>query len=187
MNKLFLRIVFVTFITFSLSSCYSSSVLVGDARKDEPMTQIYKKRNTHLIGGLANINTELEANDIVGNYSGYKVNHKISFVDGLLGTITANIYTPSTTTIYVPTRLFNQKNGYQQNNYNQNYNNQQNNQNYQQQNNNGTVLFYHTVKQGETIQSIAQGYNVTVRDIITWNQLNSNTLTPGQNIKVYVK
>lgn len=78
---------------------------------------------------------------------------------------------------------------YQPNNYQQQNNYQQPSIQQQQYSNagNDAVVFYHTVKQGETIQSIAQNYNVTVRDIINWNQLNSNTLSTGKKLKIYVR
>lgn len=43
---------------------------------------------------------------------------------------------------------------------------------------------YHTVSQGETITQIAQRYNITVRDIVKWNNLSTMTLKPGMRLKV---
>ena len=43
---------------------------------------------------------------------------------------------------------------------------------------------YHTVSEGETITSIAQRYNVTVRDIVKWNNLKTMTLLSGTRLKV---
>lgn len=42
----------------------------------------------------------------------------------------------------------------------------------------------HTVKQGETLFSLATQYNSSVEDLIKWNALTSNNLRSGQVIKV---
>lgn len=193
MKKLLSHFAFFTIAAIGLTSCYSASVLVGDCNSEEPMTKVYTKHNTHLIDGLANINTDFKASESVGNYAGYKVNHSITFVDGLLRGITMGIYTPSTTKVYVPTRFLHQQ-GYQQQGYQQQGYQQQgyqqpnyNQRGYQpQQQTNGTA-FYHTVKQGETIQSIASSYGVSVRDIVSWNHLNSNNVEVGTQLQIILQ
>lgn len=47
--------------------------------------------------------------------------------------------------------------------------------------------YYHQVKQGETLQSIAESYEVTVKELIRWNNLKSNSIKAGQNIKIILK
>lgn len=42
----------------------------------------------------------------------------------------------------------------------------------------------HIVAQGETITQIAQKYNVTVKDLVKWNRLQTMTLLPGTRLKV---
>lgn len=42
--------------------------------------------------------------------------------------------------------------------------------------------FIHTTMPGETLQSIAEIYNVRVADIIRWNKLSGNKLTEGMNL-----
>jgi LysM repeat protein len=42
----------------------------------------------------------------------------------------------------------------------------------------------HTVAQGETLFSISKQYETKVEDLITWNALSSNNLSPGQTLKV---
>jgi len=42
----------------------------------------------------------------------------------------------------------------------------------------------HTVEQGETLFSISRTYDVTVGDIRRWNRLQSDALTPGQELLV---
>lgn len=43
---------------------------------------------------------------------------------------------------------------------------------------------YHTVQSGETITDIARRYNITVRDVVKWNNLTTMTITPGMKLKV---
>ena len=49
------------------------------------------------------------------------------------------------------------------------------------------MLFFHEVKEGETLSFIAASYNVSVGDIIKWNKLTSNTVTKGLKLKILMK
>lgn len=44
---------------------------------------------------------------------------------------------------------------------------------------------HHTVATGETIYDIAREYHVSSRDIIFWNNMQSNDVTPGQDIIIW--
>jgi membrane-bound lytic murein transglycosylase D len=44
---------------------------------------------------------------------------------------------------------------------------------------------YHTVKQGETLGSIAAMYNCTIKEIKDWNNIQGTTIRVGQKIYVY--
>lgn len=46
------------------------------------------------------------------------------------------------------------------------------------------VLFYHEVKSGETLVSIAQTYGVSVAKLIKWNGLTSSSVSPGSKLKI---
>ena len=48
-------------------------------------------------------------------------------------------------------------------------------------------LTIHTVKRGETMTTIAKKYNVTVDQIIKWNQLQSISVRPGKELYVFIK
>lgn len=50
-----------------------------------------------------------------------------------------------------------------------------------------TYIFFHEVKDGETIATIAQQYGVGVGEIIKWNQLSQNVLSKGQKLKIHIK
>jgi membrane-bound lytic murein transglycosylase D len=47
-----------------------------------------------------------------------------------------------------------------------------------------TKLIYHKVKIGETMTQIAARYNVSQKDIITWNKLSSNMAKVGQRLLI---
>lgn len=51
----------------------------------------------------------------------------------------------------------------------------------------GSIMFYHDVKQGDTLASIASQYGVSVGDIVKWNKLSSNTLSQGTKLLIYLK
>jgi len=48
-------------------------------------------------------------------------------------------------------------------------------------------LTVHTVKKGETMQTIAKKYNVSVEQILKWNLLKSIGVKPGQELYIYIK
>lgn len=49
-----------------------------------------------------------------------------------------------------------------------------------------TVIFYHKVKTGESIHSIAELYNVSISDIIKWNKLSSNDIKTGDKLTLHL-
>ncbi|MCD8386963.1 MAG: LysM peptidoglycan-binding domain-containing protein [Bacteroidales bacterium] len=57
----------------------------------------------------------------------------------------------------------------------------------QSQSDNFTMLFFHEVKKGDTLGSVADTYGVSVKDIILWNQLSSQELVPGSKLRILVR
>ncbi|MBA2746135.1 MAG: LysM peptidoglycan-binding domain-containing protein [Flavisolibacter sp.] len=51
----------------------------------------------------------------------------------------------------------------------------------------GNYLIFHTVQVKETLFAISKKYEVTVDDILLWNDLNASDLKPGQQLKIYKK
>ncbi len=45
----------------------------------------------------------------------------------------------------------------------------------------------HTVKSGETISAISRKYGVSVKDIMSWNDLKNSTINRGQRLKINTK
>lgn len=50
-----------------------------------------------------------------------------------------------------------------------------------------SILFFHQVKKGETLSSIAKEYSVKVNDLIKWNKLSSSVVSEGDKLKVYLE
>lgn len=84
-----------------LSSCYSSTVNMGDMKTTDPAVHVATAHDAHFIGGLVGSKKRI-AKDYVGDNKNYRVKQYTSFFDGLLGMLTAGIYTPTTTKFYLP-------------------------------------------------------------------------------------
>jgi membrane-bound lytic murein transglycosylase D len=50
-----------------------------------------------------------------------------------------------------------------------------------------TVTKYHKVRRGENLSTIADRYNVYIKDVKRWNNLRSSKILVGQRLKMYVK
>lgn len=48
------------------------------------------------------------------------------------------------------------------------------------------IMFYHEVKAGESLKSIAEQYNVSISDIIKWNKLSNSNLVRGAKLELYI-
>lgn len=90
-----------------LSSCYATTTCVGSMNADEPAIKVNTVKNHFLLGGLIPIaKTDLQDSKYVGQAKAYKVKKSITFLDGLLQCITFGLYSPSTTTYYIPGQIF---------------------------------------------------------------------------------
>lgn len=96
-------VLIVLAITLSLTSCYNTRVCVGNVQKNDAVVQVNSHRNDiFLFGLIPTENAKTEAPKYVDKQSNYMVRTNQTFVDGLLSVITFGIYTPTTTTYYVP-------------------------------------------------------------------------------------
>lgn len=92
-----------TVLAVTFSSCYSTKITVGDLSPNEPMIKVNSEWNHHLIGGLIPLgNAKMRADDYVGDRDRYMVKTNQSFLNGLVGFLTLSIYTPTTTSYYLP-------------------------------------------------------------------------------------
>lgn len=90
-------------ITASLSSCYTTKVAVGDVSPQQPMTKINSEWNHHILWGLVSLeNASMRADDYVGERKRYIVKTSQSFLNGLVSCLTLGVYTPTSTSYYVP-------------------------------------------------------------------------------------
>ena len=91
-------------VVTTMSSCYSVTTCVGTIKADAPAVKVNSVKNHHFLYGLIGVgNTNIEDSKYIGDHKNYKVKKSTSFVDGLLETLTFGIYTPTTTTYYLPT------------------------------------------------------------------------------------
>jgi len=85
--------------------CYFSHVLllVGNVKPKEPVVEVNKEWNHHLICGLVPLdNATMDASEYVNGAENYIVKTNHSFLNMLVGCITGGIYTPTQTKYYLP-------------------------------------------------------------------------------------
>lgn len=93
---------FACLMLLSLTSCYTTKVYHGNINKTEPMVKINQEWNHHIIGGLVPIGAKMKAEEYVGKHEKYMVKTHQSFLNLLVNAVTFGLYTPTTTTYYVP-------------------------------------------------------------------------------------
>ena len=87
----------------SLTSCYTTSYYHGRAVPGEAYVKVNSVKNHSLIIGLVPVGkNRLKPQEYVNGHQSYVVKHRVTFADGLLYCVTGGIYTPSTTTFYLP-------------------------------------------------------------------------------------
>ncbi len=102
MKKIMFSAISVVVLT-CMSSCYSTKLLVGNVDPKEPLVQINKEWNNHLIGGLVPLESAtMKTSEYVNNAENYVVKTNISFLNYLVSGITGGIYTPTQTKYYIP-------------------------------------------------------------------------------------
>lgn len=100
MKKLFVRCCSFS-IVMIMSSCYSTTFCVGDISPTDPALSVKTTHNAHFLVGLVN-GKEVAVNKYVAGEANYKIKHYRSIEDYFLSFITLGIYTPTTTTFYLP-------------------------------------------------------------------------------------
>lgn len=96
-----LNILFILIFALSLTSCYTTKTLHGNADEYSPDYEIGKYKDNILFWGLYNASN---AEKIARYTKNYMIKSQNTFTDGLLSIITLGIYCPRTTTVYVPGR-----------------------------------------------------------------------------------
>ncbi len=86
----------------AFSSCYSTRIMVG-VNENTPVKEVKSVTNHHLVYGLLQYkDTDLNPKDYVGGRSSYMVKKHQTIINAILSGVTFGIYTPTTTTFYVP-------------------------------------------------------------------------------------
>ena len=97
------RILLAAICATVLTSCYNTRVIVGNVEKSEPLIEVSREWNHQLIYGLVPLNNAtMKATEYVGDRENYVVRTYSSFLNGLVGSLTFGIYTPTSTVCYVP-------------------------------------------------------------------------------------
>lgn len=86
-----------------LTSCYTTRTYVGNIKPGEPTIKVNELHVHHLLCGLVPIsNHEIEPTKYINKHKNFVVKNQLTFIDGLIGTLTGGIYTPSTVTFEIP-------------------------------------------------------------------------------------
>ncbi|GHT33192.1 hypothetical protein AGMMS49574_18330 [Bacteroidia bacterium] len=85
-----------------MTSCYTSQVLVGNVKKNQPLVYVAQTKNHFFIYGLIPLESQDVAGKLVGTRRNYVIETTHSFADVLLEIVTGGIYTPTTTKYYLP-------------------------------------------------------------------------------------
>lgn len=86
-----------------MTSCFNTKVCVGNMKVDDPAIKVNTVTNHHFLYGLIpGGKTKIDAKKYVGEKENYAIKNSWTFLDGFLGWLTCGIYTPTTTSFYVP-------------------------------------------------------------------------------------
>jgi len=97
------RLILAALGAATLTSCYNTRIVVGTVERNEPLIEVSREWNHHLIYGLVPLNNAtMKAQEYVGNHRNYVIRTYWSFLNGLVGSLTCGIYTPTSTVYYVP-------------------------------------------------------------------------------------
>jgi hypothetical protein len=99
------KILTIAILAFLFTSCYNTRIMVGDVSSNEDeLKQVHTEWTHHFLfglipGGNANANP---ADYLPEGQVDYMVKTNQSFWNGVVGSVTAGIYTPTQTKYYVP-------------------------------------------------------------------------------------
>lgn len=89
-------------IAFVATSCYRNSVYVGDMQVDEPKIEVITLWNDQYFWGSFGGGVDHKTKDFAEKYPNFMVETKIGALNYLVSFVTFGIYTPTTTTYYIP-------------------------------------------------------------------------------------
>ncbi len=104
MKNLLRNLFIAVFMTFFLSSCFNTRIMVGDITATAPVQEVNKEWNHHLIYGLVPLdNANMNVKDYLPEGTeAYVVRTNRNFLQYLVSGLTFGIYTPTQTKYYTP-------------------------------------------------------------------------------------
>lgn len=101
------KLILIAICGIFMASCYNTRMVVGDVRRNEPMIEVCREWNHHLIYGLVPLdNTTMVTEEYIGDHQTYMIKTYTSFLNGLVSGLTWGIYTPTQTVFYLPIKDF---------------------------------------------------------------------------------
>ena len=100
----------ILLLSGAMTSCYNVKVVNGDITTKTPVVKVNSEWNHHFLFGLvAAKNANMESKNYVEDAENYVVKTNQSFVNGFVSFLTLGIYTPTTTTYYMPVKGMSKK------------------------------------------------------------------------------
>lgn len=97
------KLLLVAVVAISMSSCFNTRILVGNVTPNEPVVEVNRVWNHHLLYGLIPLkNASMEQKEYLPNRENYVVKTNLNFLNQLVSCLTFGIYTPSNTVYYIP-------------------------------------------------------------------------------------
>lgn len=100
MKKAYLPFIGILVVSLSLSSCFSYRQKIGKGVRVKEVAE-FQAKNHYLLMGLIPLK-RADINTLHQDSLNYEFHSRQTFPDMLVSVLTAGIYTPSTTTVYVP-------------------------------------------------------------------------------------
>ncbi|MFI3315205.1 MAG: Bor protein [Rikenellaceae bacterium] len=86
-----------------LQSCYSTRLYVGDITTTEPLVEVNKVWNHHVLFGLVPLeNASMKASEYVNDAPSYMIKTNTNVLNYIVSGVTFGIYTPTQTKYYLP-------------------------------------------------------------------------------------
>ena len=97
------KIIVLLIAVLALSSCFNVQICSGSVKEETPLVETHRIVNNHFLFGLIpSGKSTIDVETYLNEHKDYQVKTNQTFVNGLLSAITFGIYTPTTTTFYLP-------------------------------------------------------------------------------------
>lgn len=96
------KLLALVIVAVTATSCYSTRLIVGDVSPTEPLVEVNRVWNSHMIFGLVPLDATMYTDEYARGYDNYVVKTYTSFLNGFIGVFTWGLYTPTETVYYIP-------------------------------------------------------------------------------------